>query len=399
MANSGRRPLDRVTILVIGGCLSLVVLSVLVAVMSMRLVSRIRSDATPSDQTAPTGRANSAEVKTGTAIKWQKLDEWRSGGGLMESSFWQGITVGDLDGDRDQEILRLHPRNILRHGPAVLSIIDSSGGHRQISASSSSVVHGMVSWDYDRDVDDEIVLSDGSDAYVLDSNGSQIAQLAGNGERGSNYLSKVDLQGDGAWELVIHDPTVMSAFKVYGKLGSVVWAAKWDYHDVGWGDLDGNGTAEKFGDYNDGLRVEGPNQKMTVIEAPSELGWIDLECFDFDSDGRDEVFDPGSGFFNLATQQFVKLERPGTEPYSSGNMNTATAFGDFDSDGKPDIAMTSGGDILAAHVGKELYIFNRGGKLTYHELFNAPILDLELFKEGSRDRLVILLKGQLLISP
>ncbi|MFI8926994.1 FG-GAP and VCBS repeat-containing protein [Streptomyces sp. NPDC053474] len=195
------------------------------------------------------------------------------------------------------------------------------------------------------------------------------AGVPGNAEKGDGFgrtVRPADMNGDGITDIVVGTPDEDSGAKLSTGTVTVLWgsksgikggftAASGEYSDnslgavLTTGDFDGDGKQDivlnsHFDESSALMLRPGPFKAGT----PAKLSRVDSWHFggpravttgDFDGDGRDDLALAYGGMEILGTKVISRASGEWKPQWSTGNGSTALAAGDFDGDGTTDLAL------------------------------------------------------------
>jgi hypothetical protein len=376
-------------VLLLGGCTT-------IALLTVRTMK----------QTGLLPNVPKAAVVTGTPITWRELGSWSSNGGGMFGGSYGTTTLltGDFDGDKQTDLLVPEEENFGgSHGGRKFTLYSLSGNERPLTIGGNSYYFQSCVWDYDGDGFDEVALLDGSQAYIFNTAGQQQATIPG----GSSYGSAVtlaDVDGDGRKELPLSDTLNPNKLNLTDYHGTIVGSVPTTGFGYTWGDIDGDGKDEKIEQGSIG-GLESTGIGKAPVPVPGWLGQsfgATLQCIDLNGDGCDEIVDRTSGYLDVKAGKYTTLAVPATSNIMGGmpGMTTGTvAAGDFDGDGKVELACPGGSTGVAGEAGTALYLFKLDGTLKYHEEFGKELHSIAGVAYGNKTHLVVLLEDKLLITP
>ena len=224
---------------------------------------------------------------------------------------------------------------------------------------------------------------------------AQVRMLAGIDGIAAPRFAEADLDGDGTNELIVGgrvgpfravtDPWASRSARievhtVRNRL-LIRRASSENLHVIRYvaaGDLDGDGRAEiaAAGDYRIViLRYEQGRLVVAHREAPAVGRFLGIDCADVDGDGRAEIAvaesRPESGEeFVPADIHLYRFERGGLERQTTLSLDLsvgALCFGDYDGDGRVDLALEQG----AEEVGGEISVYSFSGLQPYERFTQA----------------------------
>ena len=264
-----------------------------------------------------------------------------------------GVTLADLDGDGDLEVIAGSTDNFMRawnhDGTLLAGWPVNLGGQIQSKAAAADL-------DGDGDLEILVAVKTGM-LHVLQANG---APLAGwpkpwGGAFGFIAPSVRDLDGDGRPEVLIGGGGSVYAYRADGTL---LWTRVVGGNITGTlatGDVNGDGRPEIFAVAVGPNTLHGLAADGTVLPGwPRNFGlsnsWAAPAIGDLDGDGRREVLVVGYSFGNFS--QIFAFRGDGTSPpgfpvtYPSVQTYSCPVIGDVDGDG--DLELFNAGKVNAA---------------------------------------------------
>ena len=312
------------------------------------------------------------DATTGYQQLWSFGSDWGSG------NYATSVAFGDVDGDGRDEL------GIGRRATsnARLFVVDrlSSGGFSVQTPGgtngwgSGNYVTSVAFGDVDGDGRDEMAvtrLSDANDRWFLfddATNGYSLVTSGGKNWGGDNFATFAafgDIDGDGRDEFAITRSARENArywiFRWDGSLrtlhtGGENWGSNNNATSIAFGDVDGDGRDE-FGV----TRRAGENERFFIFDdinagfrklLSGGKGWggvnyaTSIAFGDFDGDGRDEIAiarnaKENARYWLLDDSDGLFLEiTSGGQGWGSSNYATGVAFGDVNSDGRADLGLS-----------------------------------------------------------
>ncbi len=276
----------------------------------------------------------------------------------------RAFTSGDFNGDGKVDLLTA---NTSPTGDSLTCLLgDGTGGFepRSTSVSINASVPGIAAADFDGDGKLDVVLATYG-IRVLRGLGNGYFTLFTNYDAGIRYAAAVaDLNGDGKMDVVTGNYS-SSSMSVYLGNGDGTFAPPTDYsgdfseyhYAVVVGDYNGDGhpdlaTVNQYGSsvsvrLNQGNGTFGPETRFRASLLPHSLATADLN-----GDGFLDLVTAGSSAGSTSALGILPGNGDGTfgtaltnfSGFSGLLANQSVALGDFDGDGRPDLASTRTAD-------------------------------------------------------
>jgi hypothetical protein len=356
-----------------------------------------------------------AKVVVGNQLAWRVLAKGQVG--LPgQIGMLGGLFVADFDADGDDEVLRGSPI-----GRSKLYEID--GSFKEVGLTGAQFMMGGIAWDYDRDGRAEIVaetmygemtrgmaqgrkpedIAISQELPVYSLEGQQVAVLPAVGSMPGQAFTG-DIDDDGYPELLASKPDPNEQFGssdeiAFGKDGQQVWSGRLPGTYCCFGDIDGDGQDEIVctGRLVRELEVYELHRNTRQLKKLKTFAdWPDREipklCLDLNGDKKDEVVASGKGYFDPAHDAYQPFNL--TAPLAD-QIETALSRcvgGDFDADGKPEVA-------VHGQTAGFIALFGPGGTCKYYEEFGDITWHIANARAGGKDHLVVQLTDRLLIYP
>lgn len=361
-------------------------------------------------------------VLTGQPLAWRTL--YRSRIILPGASgALGGVAVGNFDEDPDQEAVLI--------GIGTGNLFEPDGGHTPIGLHGAGFMMNLTAWDYDGDGIDEILpeailynvvnaprsQDDDKSAPPLPTS-TPVCKLDGKMAGELPFISGIigkglacaDFDGDGMREVVgqVIGGDGSRDYNFYGTLGKVEASITLPNRgmDIGTGILVRGQPAWLLQQQFNPTALVAYSMSGGRIELggwPPKVNANTPYCGDLDGDGVDEFF-AGEGWLNPASGVFTSVTRPDVppvkQPKGALELHTSTlqpqiVCGDFDADGTAEA-------VYAASMldpTNDLWIYDREGRLTYHEIMPSQIWSMRKLSSGGRNYLIVQLTEKLLIYP
>jgi len=196
----------------------------------------------------------------------------------------------------------------------------------------------------------------------------------------------------------------------FGLQGKQIWTGS-AQSSGSWGNVDTDKLAEFIDPYGaNGMTGTDMHGQVTQLKGwnvsvgSARYSFDEVDCTDLDGDGEDEVIAPRSGYLNPKSGKYVSFTRPitaGSLYTPSFSEASAAVAGDFDGDGKRELAVidTGGNSPTYESLGTALVIYGADGTAQYYEEFGKSVAGLAAVHDGKRERLAIMLSDRLLVSP
>jgi hypothetical protein len=292
------------------------------------------------------------------------------------------------------------------------TIYELTGSHYPVRlGTGNNFTDDGVAWDYDGDGKLEIVCGFNPLEVFDVTTGQKVGALNG-GLLHEQLQRVVDLDGNGKLDLLLSDNMTGGQMAV-GLHGNSIWKSNATVFRSAWGNVDSDKLAEQIEEGLNqiiGTDMQGQQTILNNWGSNSSLnsggmaGFKQLHCADINGDGLDEVIDAQAGYLDPKTQKYIAFNRPArphVNSYSAGMIQAAVVAGDFDGDGTRELAVTdsAGSTAYGMALGTALLIYRADGSLEYNEEFGAQVHGLTAVKDGTRDRLAVLLDNRLLLAP
>jgi hypothetical protein len=322
-----------------------------------------------------------------------------------------GLAAGDFDGDG-----RIDLAASIRDSNTVVVLLAGGNGFREAArlATSASPAQIVVT-DFDKNhADDLAVVSKDSVTLWLGGSGGAFRRAPDVPFPGARSVAVQDVSGDGLPDLVVYNQSQIGTFPGLGngRFRTIEDSPGASAFRIATGDLDGDGDTDivELGIFytlsfntptstilrNQGGALFGSDQLPYIDYSPR-----DLRLADVDGDGRPEILVVAAGQQAVAnyTMQpaYVNVYRLHDGKYlrdftfkADGVPSTSIATGDFDGDGRMDVAiLTAPGnmDIVAFRPGPQVIahfaVPENAGPIAAADFNGDGILDLLLLRHYS----------------